>query len=79
MSRPGARWMRLALGGMVAYVAYVLAGKAAQVSGAQLPLGLGDMGEFLLVLAAVTCFVIGLLVRERAANRSQNPTGGGTP
>lgn len=77
--RPGTLWMRLALAGMAFYVVYVIAGKSVQVAGAELPLKLGDTGEFLLVLATMSAFVIGLLVRERAASRTQSQPGGGTP
>lgn len=50
-----------------AYAAYVLVAAAAQKStGKPLPLRLGDVGEFLLVLAATVCFVAGVLRLEPA-------------
>jgi hypothetical protein len=53
----------------VAYVIYVIALKAAQrVTGGPL----GELGEFLLVLACVTAFAVGLFADEaaRGAERS---------
>lgn len=67
---PGRTFMRLAFAGIAAYVVYVLAGKAAQLANAPLPMQLGDTGEFLLVLATMVCFVAGLLARERAGMRA---------
>lgn len=47
-----------------AYALYVLAGKAASLLKLSLPWVLGDVGEFLIVLAAMVLFVIGLMLRE---------------
>ncbi len=46
------------------YALYVLAGKAASLWKFSLPWVLGDVGEFLVVLAAMVMFVVGLMLRE---------------
>ena len=46
------------------YAVDVIAGKAAVVLGFKLPFSLGDVGEFLIVLLAMICFVTGILGQE---------------
>jgi hypothetical protein len=50
---------RLSLAGMLAYVAYVLLAKFGAIEPR-----LGEVGEFLLVLASIVVFVGGLLIDE---------------
>lgn len=53
-----------------AYAAYVLVAAAVQkTTGRPLPLRLGDIGEFLLVLVATVCFVAGVLRLEPERGR----------
>lgn len=53
---------------LAAYAVMVLAGKLSVVLKFTLPLKLGDVGEFLLVLAAMAFFVFGLLQDEQSAS-----------
>jgi heme A synthase len=46
------------------YTLNVVAGKAAAKLGVALPFRLNDVGEFLVVLACMVCFVTAMLVRE---------------
>ena len=61
---------RLAVLLALAYVAYVIGLKVAhRATGGPL----GDIGEFLLVLAAVTAFAVGLFVDEALIERPESP------
>lgn len=58
---------------MAAYVVAVLAGKIA-AAGQPNPLALGDVGEFLVVLASIALFVTGILATpDRAENKGGDP------
>jgi hypothetical protein len=46
------------------YALNVIAGKVAGKLGVALPFRLNDVGEFLVVLACMVCFVTGMLIRE---------------
>lgn len=52
----------------VVYVVNVLAGKAASLAGIVLPWRLGDVGEFLVVLAMAVAFVVGLMLSEDSSS-----------
>mgnify|MGYP001814446085 FL=1 len=54
-----------------AFVANVVVGKIAVSSGALKAPVLGDVGEFLLLLAAVALFIVACLARERARSENQ--------
>jgi len=59
---------------MAAYVVAVLAGKIAATTGRANPLALGDVGEFLVVLASIVLFVTGVLATPvRADNNGGDP------
>ena len=47
------------------YFTNVLVGKVSAVMGASEPLSIGDVPEFLTLLAAAICFVIGTLSKEK--------------
>ena len=51
----------------------ILSGKIQVMSGSVLPLPLGDLGQFLVLLVAVALFVIGSLAREEAEKRRDDP------
>jgi hypothetical protein len=52
----------------------VLAGKIAAITGRTNPLALGDVGEFLVVLASIVLFVTGILATPaRADNKGGDP------
>jgi hypothetical protein len=55
-------WYRLSMGLIGFYGIYVVLGKIAQKSGFEMPIRLGDVGEFLVVLAGMAAFVAGLLL-----------------
>ena len=58
-----------------AYAFVVLAGKAGSLLKFEPPFSLGDIGEFLVVLAAMVLFVTGLMLREaREQARSGSPS-----
>ena len=57
---------------LIVYFATVLLGKAFAKPGASAPLG--DVGEFLIVLAGMTCFVIGLLNEEHKETVHESST-----
>jgi len=48
------------------YVLNVLVGKISVMAGATTPFHAGDVAEFLILLAAIICFVIAALSREAA-------------
>lgn len=48
------------------FVADILIAKIQVVRGATIPVHVGDVGQFLLLLVAVTFFVAGALLRERS-------------
>jgi hypothetical protein len=50
------------------FVANIVIGKIAILGGATVVPGLGDVGEFLVLFAAVVLFIIACLSRERAAD-----------
>jgi hypothetical protein len=70
---------------MAAYAANVLAGRAGLLTGTAGGSWLGDVGEFLVVLASITCFVSGILAAEattdthNAAAEAAADEGGETP
>lgn len=51
------------------YATHVLIGKVASLWKFALPLELGDVGEFLLVLGAMVFFVVGMMLREAREQR----------
>jgi hypothetical protein len=55
-------WYRVATGLIGFYCVYVVLGKVGQKAGFALPVQLGDVGEFLVVLAGMAAFVAGLLL-----------------
>lgn len=55
-------WYRVAMALIGFYCIYVVLGKVGQKSGFDLPFRLGDVGEFLVVLAGMAAFVAGLLL-----------------
>ncbi len=50
----------------------VVVGKVAVLGGATTVPGLGDVGEFLVLFAAVVLFIAACLARERAQDRENN-------
>ena len=65
------------------FVANIVIGKIAVLGGATVVPGLGDVGEFLVLFAAVVLFIVACLSRERAADArksnasEQSPNKGG--
>lgn len=55
-------WYRVATALIGFYGLYVVLGKVGQKSGFAMPFRLGDVGEFLVVLAGMAAFVAGLLL-----------------
>ena len=55
------------------FVADLLIAKIQVLSGKVMPLHLGDLGPFLVLLVAVALFVIGALAREDAEKRRDDP------
>ena len=74
-TKPGTGWLVLAGLFFMLFIANILLGKAALAPDVENPLKLGDVGEFLVLFAAVICFVTGVLRRETyaATHRSENP------
>lgn len=54
------------------FLANIVIGKVAVLQGATTVPGLGDVGEFLVLFAAVMLFIAACLARERAQDRDQN-------
>ena len=50
----------------------IVVGKVAVLGGATTVPGLGDVGEFLVLFAAVVLFIAACLARERAQDRKNN-------
>ena len=55
------------------FVADILIAKVQVMSGTVMPFHLGDWPQFLVLLVAVTLFVIGALAREEAEKRRDDP------
>lgn len=70
--RPARRAYAVSLVLFVVYAVNVLAGKAASLAGVVLPWRLGDVGEFLVVLAMAIVFVVGLMLSEDPSGRGTN-------
>ena len=51
------------------FVVNIVIGKVAVLRGATTVPGLGDVGEFLVLFAAVALFIVACLARERARDR----------
>ena len=61
------RWTLLAAAILfLVFVANIVIGKIAVLGGATVVPGLGDIGEFLVLFAAVVLFIVACLTRERA-------------
>ena len=56
----------------VVFIVNIVIGKVAVLGGATTVPGLGDVGEFLVLFAAVVLFIAACLVRERNQNREDN-------
>ena len=66
------RYALIAAGVLFAVFAVnIVVGKVAVLGGATTVPGLGDVGEFLVLFAAVILFMIGCLAREVAAGSNQ--------
>ncbi len=52
------------------FVANATAGKVSLLLGAAMPVHVGNVAEFLLLVLAVACFVVAILEKERARSRS---------
>ncbi|MDJ0611834.1 MAG: hypothetical protein QNJ67_22875 [Kiloniellales bacterium] len=67
---------RIALWGaavlFVIFAGNIVIGKIAILGGATTVPGLGDVGEFLVLFAAVVLFIAACVDRERAQDQSQN-------
>ncbi len=61
-NRASRRWYAVAVSLIGFYCIYVVLGKIGQKSGFAMPLKLGDVGEFLVVLAGMAAFVAGLML-----------------
>ncbi len=61
-NRASRRWYAVAAALIGFYCIYVVLGKIGQKSGFAVPLKLGDVGEFLVVLAGMAAFVAGLML-----------------
>jgi hypothetical protein len=71
-TRPITRWALLAAGVLFLVLAVnIVVGKIAVLGGATVVPGLGDVGEFLVLFAAVILFMIGCLSREAVADANQ--------
>lgn len=65
----GGIWRRTLLAAAVLFLVFVVnivIGKIAVLGGATVVPGLGDVGEFLVLFAAVVLFIVACLSRERA-------------
>ena len=54
------------------FIANIVIGKIAVLGGATTVPGLGDIGEFLVLFAAVVLFIVACLARERAQDQENN-------
>jgi hypothetical protein len=71
-ARPAARGALWAAGILfLVFAVNIVVGKIAVLGGATVVPGLGDVGEFLVLFAAVVLFMIGCLAREKAADSNQ--------
>ncbi len=66
MSRTGRGTLLAAAILFLVFVANIVIGKIAVLGGATVVPGLGDVGEFLVLFAAVVLFIVACLTRERA-------------
>ena len=66
-NKSGGRWaLLISAGFFCVYALNVLSGKLSTVTDVNIPINLGDVGEFLTLIAAAICFVIAALQREAA-------------
>ena len=56
----------------IVFIANIVIGKIAVLGGATSAPGLGDVGEFLVLFAAVALFIAACLARERAQQQEDN-------
>ena len=70
--KPGTGWLVLASLLFMLFIANILLGKAALAPDFETPLKLGDVGEFLVLFAAVICFVAGVLRREAYSGSAES-------
>ncbi len=68
----GKRALLIAIGLFLVFAANVVIGKIAVMGGATTVPGLGDVGEFLVLFAAVVFFIAACLARERAENQEND-------
>ncbi len=71
-ARPIARGALLAAAVLfLVFAVNIVIGKIAVLGGATVVPGLGDVGEFLVLFAAVVLFMVGCLAREATADSNQ--------
>ena len=73
-SKSGSVWLWVSGVLFLAFVANILVGKAALSPDFQAPFALSDVGEFLLLFAAIICFIAGVLRREAARDATPSHT-----
>ena len=73
-SRPGRTPLILAIILFFVFVANIIIGKVAVVQGATEAPGIGDVGEFLVLFAAVVLFIAACLAHERHEQANEEET-----
>ena len=73
-AKPGKRFLIASLVFAFVFVANIIIGKISVMQGATEAMGLGDVGEFLVLFVAVVLFIAACLARERATTAEKSPT-----
>jgi hypothetical protein len=73
-AKPGKGFLIGSLVFAFGFVANIIIGKISVMQGATQAMGIGDVGEFLILFVAVVLFIAACLARERAATAEKSPT-----
>ena len=73
-AKPGKGFLIASFAFAFVLVANIIIGKISVMQGATEAVGIGDVGEFLVLFVAVVLFIAACLARERATTADKSPT-----
>ena len=73
-AKPGKGLLIASLVFALVFISNIVIGKVSVMQGATEAVGIGDVGEFLVLFVAVVLFIAACLARERAAAADKSPT-----
>ena len=71
-AKPGKGFLIASLAFAIVFVANIIIGKISIMQGATEAMGIGDVGEFLVLFVAVVLFIAACLARERATTADES-------